>query len=95
VWVVGGPVRLDPPGAAEQRRVRAGTVVFVRGVVAQPVGAQGPGKVTYGIEQYFVAEGKGTNLPWASKGANAEVSVGADGKAVIRRILVNGRQFPY
>jgi uncharacterized membrane-anchored protein len=94
VWVVGGPVRLDPPGTAEQRRVRSGSVVFMRGVVAQSAGAAVPGRVTYGIEQYFVREGKGNRLPWDSRSAAAEVSVGADGKAVIRRVFVNGKPFP-
>ncbi len=47
--------------------------------------------VTYGIERYYVPEGKGV-LPRGK--IEAEVAVTADGRPFLTRILVDGRPYP-
>jgi uncharacterized membrane-anchored protein len=49
--------------------------------------------IIYGIEQYFIPEGTGQN---ARIGQNsfAKVAVGADGKAVVKQIYLEGKPFP-
>ncbi|HET7876039.1 MAG TPA: GDYXXLXY domain-containing protein [Methylomirabilota bacterium] len=48
-------------------------------------------QVTYGIERYYVPEGKGT--PPAGK-LEAEVAVTGDGRALLNRLFVDGRPYP-
>ena len=65
--------------------------VFLKGAVTDV----GPSevKVTYGTEQFFVPEGRGTRFP-LTKEASALVVVGPDGKALVRQVFVGGRKWP-
>lgn len=49
-------------------------------------------EVSYGAEQYFVEEGTGTRFP--SGDAMARLSVGDDGKVMVREILVDRKPWP-
>ncbi len=70
--------------------------VFIRGRVVGGRGG-GPGgertlRVEYGIETYFVPEGRGREIETARDIA-VEVAL-REGNAVIRRLFVGGRPFP-
>ncbi len=81
-------------------------VVYIRGVVknASPNAASGGGdvQITYGIEEYFVAEGKAAGFPTmrvlqAPQGepvAVSAVAVGEDGAAVLKQVYVDGVPWP-
>lgn len=50
--------------------------------------------VHYGIEKYFLPEGKGKTLEkLLAKGLEVEVAIGLDGRGVISRLLVEGKEF--
>lgn len=51
-------------------------------------------KVTYGIEQYFIPEGKGSDRPLFNGNASALVSISPEGKSSIRGLLVNSQPWP-
>lgn len=50
--------------------------------------------VTYGVEQYFIPEGKGQSLPTGSKTAVALVALDERGNAVVKQILIDGKPWP-
>jgi len=70
----------------------AGDQIFVKGKVA----SQGPGSyhIVYGIEQYFIPEGKGSHLWKRSDEAFAWVAVDDQGNAVLKKIFVNDIAWP-
>lgn len=70
------------------RRLIVGRLTY-----APPLGgASGmPVRVQYGIERYYVPEGKGT-LPPGRR--DAEVLLTDEGRAYLVRVLVNGRPYP-
>ena len=49
-------------------------------------------RVDYGIEQYFVPEGEGRNIENLRDDSriNVVVAIGGDGKAAIKRLLIDG-----
>jgi uncharacterized membrane-anchored protein len=53
--------------------------------------SSGPLGVEYGIERYYVPEGKG-NLPPGRQ--EAEVALTADGRAFLARLFVDGKPYP-
>lgn len=66
--------------------------ILVRGTLARRwPGGRGETRVVYGIEHFFVAEGKGT--PPAGT-LEVEVSVSSAHRLYIRRVLVDGRAYP-
>jgi uncharacterized membrane-anchored protein len=70
----------------------AGDQIFVKGKVA----SQGSGSyhIVYGIEQYFIPEGKGSHLWKRSDEAFAWVAVDDQGNAVLKKIFVNDIAWP-
>jgi len=50
--------------------------------------------IVYGIEQYFIPEGKGQNFSFWNKKAAAMVAVDDNGNAVIKKIYVDDKQWP-
>lgn len=70
--------------------------VFLRGRVAMTGWSTAAGRVrvSYGIEQYFVQEGRGRNVDIRNRDVGAQVAVDASGQAVVRRLYVNGRPWP-
>ena len=93
VPVAGSP---EPPAAPE-----ADNRIVLHGIMAWPWASLAPAgavyavtaaHVTYGIESYFVPENTGRDLEQATrKGAvKAIISVGRDGNAVIKGLIVNG-----
>ncbi len=60
------------------------------GTLAWQVQGRGA-RVTYGIERYYVPEGKGV-LPRGT--IEAEVAVTADGRPFLTRLFVDGRPYP-
>jgi uncharacterized membrane-anchored protein len=71
--------------------VRANQVVLKGRVIEQPVGER-PVRVRYGIETYFVPEGKGRQLERAigTKRVSVKLAVTSDGRAAIKSLLVDG-----
>ncbi len=51
-----------------------------------------PGWIEYGIEAYFVPEGRGWEIETADD-VDVVVSLGADGRARIRHLVVDGRRW--
>lgn len=51
-------------------------------------------QVTYGIEEYFIPEGKGRNFNFWNKEAAAGIVVDEDGNAVLKRIYVDDKPWP-
>jgi uncharacterized membrane-anchored protein len=85
-WSPVEPVLTHQPDAAELKRIGASAAIKGKVVSAQER------TVDYGIDRYFVAEGKGTRLP--SGEAIALVSLGEDGTPVLRKLYINGRAWP-
>ncbi len=56
----------------------------------------GPISVVYGIEQYFIPEGKGAHVGrWQSSTESyAQVAISKSGKAVINKIYLNNKPWP-
>jgi uncharacterized membrane-anchored protein len=79
--------RVDPaPPAAE---------LFLTGrVTSAPAGPEGRVRVVYGIEQYFVAEGRGAAFDPRTRTAAAQVVIDRTGQAVVKQLFVDGRPFP-
>ena len=50
--------------------------------------------VVYGVEEYFIPEGKGRNFSFFSKEAAASVAVDENGNAALKRIYVDGKPWP-
>ncbi len=76
--------------------------VFLKGKVAEP-GLQNWRRrgtslhIIYGIEEYFIPEGKGAGIGrWrmADNMAVAKVAVDQNGEAVLKEILVDGKPWP-
>lgn len=86
-------VSLDGPAAtwshhwATHRRPAQGR--FIRGTVEYAVG-QGRARIRYGIETFYVEEGKAVDYERAMRSGDlyADVSVAGDGKARLARLVV-------
>jgi uncharacterized membrane-anchored protein len=50
--------------------------------------------IVYGIEQYFIPEGKGRNFSFWNKEVAAKVAVDDDGNAVLKQIYVDNKIWP-
>lgn len=50
--------------------------------------------IIYGIEQYFIPEGKGQNFNFQNKESAATVVIDDDGNAVLKKIYVNDSPWP-
>lgn len=50
--------------------------------------------IVYGIEQYFIPEGKGRNFSFWNKEAAARVVVNENGNAVLKQLYVDGKPWP-
>lgn len=50
--------------------------------------------VVYGIEQYFIPEGKGQNFNFQNKEAAAMVAIDDSGNAALKKIYVDDRPWP-
>ena len=51
-------------------------------------------RAEYGIESYFIPEGKGRNFSFANKDAGALVKVDDNGNAVLEKIFVDDKSWP-
>lgn len=80
--------------------------VFIKGKVASggvesqsdilPYNPPGSSRihVVYGVEEYFIPEGKGRNFSFWNKEAAASVAVDETGNAALKRIYVDGKPWP-
>lgn len=72
--------------------------VFLQGKVTNVTQSQTKGTteitVAYGIEEYFIPEGTGQNVPFWNSEVIAEVYVNGNGKAVLRRLYKDGKLWP-
>jgi len=50
--------------------------------------------IVYGIEDYFIPEGKGRNFNFRDKEAGALVTVGSSGSAVLKKIYIDDKPWP-
>lgn len=50
--------------------------------------------IVYGVEEYFIPEGKGRNFSFWNKEAAADVAVDENGNAALKRIYVDGKPWP-
>ncbi|HEX7724751.1 MAG TPA: GDYXXLXY domain-containing protein [Candidatus Paceibacterota bacterium] len=50
--------------------------------------------VAYGAEEYFIPEGAGRNVSFWNKDAAAALAVDDNGNSVLRRIYIDGKQWP-
>lgn len=62
--------------------------------VAQPVKIIDDLTLSYGMEQYFIPEGKGNNFSFWNKEAGMRIKVDANGKAVPDQLFVDGKKWP-
>lgn len=51
-------------------------------------------QIVYGIEEYFIPEGKGRGFSFAGKEASAGVVVDEDGNPVLKQIYIDGMRWP-
>lgn len=100
LWAVTGqvtpklPVSGQPGGPTEY----APDTVFLRGVVQDVVASPDTGvmeaHVVYGIEEYFVPEGKAAQFPIANESAVGKVAVDKEGKGLLTQVYLNGVPWP-
>jgi uncharacterized membrane-anchored protein len=50
--------------------------------------------IVYGIEQYFIPEGKGRNFSFWNKKAAARVVIDDSGNAVLKQVYINDKPWP-
>ncbi len=79
-------------------RLPADTGIFMQGIIKG--GGRFDNRVEYGIESYFVPEGKGKKIEEIIRRGNkdkitVEVAVGKAGNAVIKQLLLNGRPYGF
>lgn len=51
-------------------------------------------RIVYGVEQYFIPEGKGRDFSFLNKEAAARVAIDDNGNAALKRIYVDDRSWP-
>ncbi|HMO78735.1 MAG TPA: GDYXXLXY domain-containing protein [Candidatus Paceibacterota bacterium] len=72
--------------------------IFIKGVVQNVSGGINSFdktiSVKYGIEEYFIPEGKGINFNFWDRDASARVVVDKDGNAVLRQIYIDDKPWP-
>jgi uncharacterized membrane-anchored protein len=85
-WTAVEPVFTRQPTAADLKGVGASAAIKGR------VSSLKPRTVDYGIDRYFVPEGKGRVFPTGS--VIVEAKLGRDGTPVLQRLYVNGRVWP-
>lgn len=89
-WTVNNVQKIKPTGGE----------IFIKGKVDRGgVGdsissANSKIHITYGIEQYFIPEGKGQNFSFWNKEAIARVAVDENGNAVLKKIYINDKPWP-
>lgn len=66
--------------------------IFIKGIVSGVTDEKI--EVLYGIEEYFIPEGTGVNFSFWDKDVSAKVSVGKNGKAVLKQIYVDDKEWP-
>jgi uncharacterized membrane-anchored protein len=65
--------------------------LFISGKVA----SVGPlVRVVYGIEQYYIPEGRGAGFNFASQEASARVALDDDGNSVLKQVYLDGLPWP-
>jgi uncharacterized membrane-anchored protein len=89
------------PSIVQQAKPGGDNLVFIKGKVASVSGGSEKNlfykstvHIQYGLEQYFIPEGKGQRLGSFGSEAVAKVAVDDNGNAVIKNILVNGKIWP-
>ena len=50
--------------------------------------------ITYGIEEYFIPEGKGQGFNFRNKDASARIAVDENGNAVLKEIYIDDKPWP-
>jgi uncharacterized membrane-anchored protein len=82
--------------AADTRPPRDPGAVFVRGRAISTPAPQRPGAVhvTYGIEEYFIPEGRGSGFDFRRHDVVGQVAVDGRGRSVLRQLYVDGRPWP-
>ncbi len=82
IWYAGKVTRKKPDDGS----------IFIRGKITNL--RKSDMIVDYGIEEYFITEGKGRNFSFWQKEALAKVTIDASGNAVIKQIYVDGKPWP-
>ncbi|MBM3947484.1 MAG: GDYXXLXY domain-containing protein [SAR202 cluster bacterium] len=77
---------------AVARSPEPGWDLFIRGRVLRVSGEPPTLEIQYGIESYFVPEGKGLILQRAED-IKAVVVIDGEGRAILQRLLVDGKPF--
>lgn len=67
--------------------------LYLRGTVSSAEGFV-EARISYGIESFFVPEGRGREIERARDRLSVEVAIARDGSAVIRRIFLGDAPFP-
>lgn len=50
--------------------------------------------VSFGVEEYFIPEGTGHNVTFFDKDMTAQLSIDADGNAVLKKVFLDGQPWP-
>jgi len=66
--------------------------IFIKGTISGVTDKEI--SVKYGIEEYFIPEGTGRNFGFWDKNVSAKVSVGKNGKTVLKQIYVDDKEWP-
>ena len=67
------------------------SVVFIRGKVESSFSSY---HIVYGVEQFFIPEGKGRNFSFWNKEAFAAVALDDNGNSVLKRLYVDDKPWP-
>ena len=94
-WIV-DRVQKTKPSSQGQIFLRAVVVSggASTGLKQYPNARYNPITVRYGIEEYFIPEGKGGTLPRNIEGVSAKVLVNENGQAQLKQIFIGDRPWP-
>ncbi|KKQ41856.1 MAG: putative conserved membrane protein [Microgenomates group bacterium GW2011_GWC1_37_8] len=94
-WIVDRVQKIRP---VDQEQIFLKAVVVSGGVNPNlkqyPNDRYNPITVQYGIEEYFIPEGKGGTLPRNMEGVSAKVLVNENGQAQLKQIFIGDRPWP-
>lgn len=90
-WVLSGPV---------VRKMPKNGKVYIKGTVKNSGSSIGNRwddntiNLEYGIEQYYIPVGTGTNFNFGNHNVIASVQVGDSGESVLKKLYVDGKEWP-
>jgi uncharacterized membrane-anchored protein len=87
---------LHEPSYSPVTKTKPKEGIFLKGKVESisPASYNSSINIKYGIEEYFIPENAGRNVSFFDKDVVAEVNIDKDGNSKLRRLFIDGKQWP-